>query len=453
MKRFIPWCFLLQFLKFFPFNRSAAYAEVDLNNLNSLHIENRLLEFILPYEDSFSQNSYQGDINTDIPFTIKEGSIPILVSAPHATEHLREGNVKKADIYTGSISAILHELTGSYLIQSSGFSEDPNYIEAGDYKQALKQIVEENDIKYVIDLHGSARHRDFNIDLGTINGQSIKNSALQKIKYRFESNGIDKVAVDHTFSGLSGGTIVNYSANNLGVEAVQLEISRAYRDPRNDMNSFYTLLLSLNEIINELNDNINQETLDSEMTFNDVPFSFWGWKDIYFVFKNNWMKGQTESTFSPNAHLTRSQAAVTIVRALELEAKEPLKQSFEDVSEEYWAFKEIEIARQHGIIGGYKDGTFGPGNRITREQIAAIFAKTIEDTTRAKRPAFKNVNSSRWSFDAIMSLSKKGIINGYQDNTFIPGGYVTRSQLAFMLHRYAQHRREIKDYDGIFWDK
>jgi hypothetical protein len=57
---------------------------------------------------------------------------------------------------------------------SNSFSkEDPNYILGGEYKAALGTIVKEHQIKFVIDLHGASKDREFDMDLGTLHGTSI----------------------------------------------------------------------------------------------------------------------------------------------------------------------------------------------------------------------------------------------------------------------------------------
>lgn len=87
-----------------------------------------------------------------------------------------------------------------------------------------------------------------------------------------------------------------------------------------------------------------------------------------------------------------------------------------------------------GIIGGYPDGTFKPGESITRGQAAAIIAKLVQlDMTNVKDPKFKDVRPANGYYKAIAALADKGIISGYGDGRFGPNDKVTRAQMATIL--------------------
>lgn len=104
------------------------------------------------------------------------------MSAPHAINHYRENAVKPADMYTGSLALLLQKLTGCHCIYSNSFSkEDPNYILGGEYKAALGTIVKEHQIKFVIDLHGASKDREFDMDLGTLHGTSIQANNINEV--------------------------------------------------------------------------------------------------------------------------------------------------------------------------------------------------------------------------------------------------------------------------------
>lgn len=208
-----------------------------------------ILSLIEKYELQFSNHSYFGDIGADPSYSIIEGALPVLVSAPHAINHYREHAVKPADMYTGSLALLLQKLTNCYCIYSNSFSqEDPNYILGGEYKAALQALVKEHQIKFVIDLHGASKDREFDIDLGTLHGASIQDKHLTNIIRIFNNNGITKVEHNHTFSASHPGTITSYSAKELLVQSVQIEINRNYRNP-NAFDLFQKTIHSLEQII------------------------------------------------------------------------------------------------------------------------------------------------------------------------------------------------------------
>ena len=45
-----------------------------------------------------------------------------------------------------------------------------------------------------------------------------------------------------------------------------------------------------------------------------------------------------------------------------------------------WSQTDIELCVDRGIIKGYEDNTFKPTQQITREEVAALFARYIRQT-------------------------------------------------------------------------
>jgi hypothetical protein len=72
---------------------------------------------------------------------ITEGSIPILLSAPHGAKHLRNGEWKEEDEYTFSIAIKLGEMTGDYVIFVKNKTKgDSNSLARTKYKDAIKTL-------------------------------------------------------------------------------------------------------------------------------------------------------------------------------------------------------------------------------------------------------------------------------------------------------------------------
>ncbi|MGA4517143.1 S-layer homology domain-containing protein [Solibacillus silvestris] len=89
---------------------------------------------------------------------------------------------------------------------------------------------------------------------------------------------------------------------------------------------------------------------------------------------------------------------------------------------------------ERNIIGGYPDGTFKPGNTISRGQAAAIIAKMIKlDMSAVKNPGFKDVTTANGYYKAIAALAEKGIISGYGDGRYGPNDPIKRGQMASIL--------------------
>lgn len=121
-------------------------------------------------DQQFSRNQYNGGGQND--FVIKEGSIPVMISAPHSINHFRKGQLKLADKMTGGIALYLHQLTGCHVIYSARYTDsDPNYDAHTDqgnpYQTQLKEYIEQHNIEVLIDLHGAAIGREYALEMST----------------------------------------------------------------------------------------------------------------------------------------------------------------------------------------------------------------------------------------------------------------------------------------------
>lgn len=100
-------------------------------------------------------------------------------------------------------------------------------------------------------------------------------------------------------------------------------------------------------------------------------------------------------------------------------------------------------------IKGYPDGEVKPEKYITRAEVAAIFARTLDlknDVQHVK--LFKDVDTDYWGAEYIEAVAKKGIFIGYEDNTFQPDKPITRAELATAIARYLGIAKE-KKIDSI----
>jgi len=160
-----------------------------------------------------------------------------------------------------------------------------------------------------------------------------------------------------------------------------------------------------------------------------------------------------KSIFAPDQPLTRAEAAYALVRALNLEKdrRSNNKVTFTDIAD-HWAKDEIEIAAQHGIITGRKDGTFAPNDPVSREEMSVmldrLFSINHRNNILASRSnsmvsasgmdiSYKDVNRDlcSWSYDSIIRMSQQGIITGTPDGYFKPKDKITRAEAAVMLYR------------------
>ncbi|MAU00300.1 MAG: hypothetical protein CL608_24430 [Anaerolineaceae bacterium] len=179
-------------------------------------------------------------------FTYRPGELPILISAPHATAHLRRQRIKGEEEFTGALAQFLAETTGIHALYSHYRSTgDPNWDHDSPYKNRLQEIVRRNDIRFVLDLHGMSNRYKFGLALGTMNGRSCPEHEpliLQTVANRFRPISQqtartfsalhwDHFVLNHSrfTGGLANHTITRFASQQLGVPALQIELCASAR--------------------------------------------------------------------------------------------------------------------------------------------------------------------------------------------------------------------------------
>ncbi|HBW38242.1 MAG TPA: hypothetical protein DEF89_24425, partial [Desulfosporosinus sp.] len=178
------------------------------------------------------------------PFWFSIGNLPVLVTAPHAVRHFRHKKIKMSDQYTGSIVYLLNQLTGCHAITATKlYGGDPNIDSPCIFKEKISEIVRQEKIKLVLDIHGAAREREFDIDFGTDNGRTLlgKDSLLETLKRNIQAFGFNKISHNH-FAASGKNTITNFVASELKIPAVQVEINKQYRVPAQNPQGFHRII-------------------------------------------------------------------------------------------------------------------------------------------------------------------------------------------------------------------
>ena len=97
-----------------------------------------------------------------------------------------------------------------------------------------------------------------------------------------------------------------------------------------------------------------------------------------YAYFHNIMEGMRETSFHPTTALTRAMA-VQILYNLEGQPTSPMRTwatPYEDVDAQAWYGNAVYWARITGVATGYGDGTFQPGDSITRQEFAQMLSTT-----------------------------------------------------------------------------
>ena len=183
-----------------------------------------------------------------------------------------------------------------------------------------------------------------------------------------------------------------------------------------------------------------------DLPFNDVPEGYWAYDAIQYVYGEGLMAGTSGSTFSPEGTTTRGQI-VTILWRLSGSPVVNYLMDFDDVDPAAYYAEAIRWATSEGIAGGYGNGSFGPDDPITREQLAVMLHRYAQhEGYDVSIGEDINILSYADAFDvseyavaALQWACGAGIISGTGDgSTLTPQGEATRAQVSVMLMRFCE---------------
>ena len=177
--------------------------------------------------------------------------------------------------------------------------------------------------------------------------------------------------------------------------------------------------------------------------FTDVSEDDWFYEAVRFVHERGLMNGYEDGRFGPNDTLSRAQLAQILFNKEGGPAVNYLL-DFSDVADGSWYTEAVRWAASQGIVGGYGNGTFGPNDPITREQLAVMLWRHSGSPAATNKELHFNDESeiSGYALEALRWAVENGILNGYSDGRLGPQGQATRAQVAQMLQNFMENQTE-----------
>lgn len=143
--------------------------------------------------------------------------------------------------------------------------------------------------------------------------------------------------------------------------------------------------------------------------------------------------------YKPLSCVTRTQMAVMLAKALELDVEkyENTSLDFKDKNEiPDWALPYVKAVVGEGIIKGSKmnDGVyFLPDNYISRAEIFTTVGRILKVSATEKCPFSDREEIPDWAVDYIDALYEKGMVNGYDDNSLKPLSNITKAEISKII--------------------
>ena len=225
---------------------------------------------VLHLNRQFQENNWMGNVNSQnkdfSTFQILKNKSEIMISAPHSVKHLRNGEILPQDLLTWWLALYLWKRQNLPVIYSTSYNVwDPNFDENdnSEYKQALAKYITENNINFLIDLHGCWSYRDFSIELGTWwewnsnllwRSDILKNilDSLNKSLKSYIKHTKKEITVNTIFPANRETTVSNFISKYCNIPTIQIEINKELRDENNSKN-LSLLINSIENLIKDLN--------------------------------------------------------------------------------------------------------------------------------------------------------------------------------------------------------
>lgn len=116
------------------------------------------------------------------------------------------------------------------------------------------------------------------------------------------------------------------------------------------------------------------------------------------------------------------------------------KTEFKDLKQNHWAHEAVMKMVEHGIINGYKDGSFKPQMQVTRGEFAKMMVLALDlPLVKSYNSSFEDVSKSDWEIKYVETA--KYYLTGFRNNNgdyFKSKSFAVREDMAVALVKALQ---------------
>lgn len=179
---------------------------------------------------------------------------------------------------------------------------------------------------------------------------------------------------------------------------------------------------------------MNSYTSLLETGFRDVPLDSPFSRNIISLREANVISGFPDSTFRPAQRVTRAEMSKFIFNGFEIEQNLSCA-PFPDVNSSNGFFRFVTSLRCNNIIAGFPDGLYRPDNSVTRGEMAKFIVNAAGFKVNASAGFFPDAPTGNTFASEISTLKCLGVVRGFEDGTYKPGNTVTRGEMAAFIDR------------------
>lgn len=149
------------------------------------------------------------------------------------------------------------------------------------------------------------------------------------------------------------------------------------------------------------------------------------------------IQGYADGTFKPDKEISRAEALKIILMAFSLDNNLEAELNFSDVDKEAWYAKFLAIGLNEGIVKGYPDGTFKPGNQVSFVEALkmGLVAKGINVDELSYENVHPDLASSEWYSGIVAYAYKSNLFELANDGSIQPGKQLNRAEFTELIYK------------------
>ncbi|MFS0555811.1 S8 family peptidase [Brevibacillus sp. 179-C9.3 HS] len=169
----------------------------------------------------------------------------------------------------------------------------------------------------------------------------------------------------------------------------------------------------------------------------------WARSEIVRLSSRGIVNGFNDASFKPNQAVTRAEFATMLLKAMRATGSKVAttytgKTTFRDMSKRHWAYNNLGVAYQLGILKGYPKNEMKPDQQISRAEMAVMIARARNVLLYNRNHSnYQDVPTSHWASPAIEALTSRNWVSGY-GSSFKPNGRATRAEVVVLLSKAYQ---------------
>ncbi|MDM5277463.1 S-layer homology domain-containing protein [Paenibacillus silvae] len=178
----------------------------------------------------------------------------------------------------------------------------------------------------------------------------------------------------------------------------------------------------------------------NQPSFSDLDKHDWAKDGITALAARNIVAGVDSQHFAPEKPISRTEFVKLMMEAYDL-VKPSHEPTFTDVKSGKWYSDAVASAQDLKIVMGYKDGSFGLNQPITRQEMAVISIRLLTAAgiepihNQTVLPFSDQSDIAGYAAEAVAAMSGAGWLRGRGGNQFLPHAQASRSEAAVMIAR------------------